>query len=227
MDNAPTALLMAGGMLLAIIVISLFILGYSNITSMAQAQLDVELMEEINEFNKPFLAFNKTAMYGTDVISILNFAVSNNKLNNVRVGEEFYVDVSFRLTKDSIQDTVYEYTLNQLNATYSSQVLTKNKSAYGAGDFIFEVNNTYRLSNHNHFEAIRAFLQTANKAEETRHNIATEGATVTKYTITYSGIADFKRKTFKCSKVEYDSYGRINLLEFEQIKESVYMEEKN
>ncbi len=220
MENASTALLMAGGMLLAVIVISLFILGYSYVTEMAQSKVDVELLEEIEEFNAPLLSFNKTAMYGTDVISILNLAISNNKINRVRVGEEFYIDVEFKLTKDSIQDTVYEYALNEEKATYSSKVVTKNKALYGASEFAFEVNHAYSLSNN--LEPITEFLQTSNKTEETRRVISTKDAIVTKYTITYSGIADFKRKTFKCSKVEYDSYGRINALRFEQIQESVY-----
>ena len=220
MENASTALLMAGGVLIAIIVISAFLYGYSSMTELAQSKADAELLEEIDEFNKPLLAFNKTAMYGTDIISILNLAISNNSIYKVRAGQELYVDISFELTKDSVQDTVYEYKLNRQTATYSSELLTKNRSLYGASDFAFEVNHTYSLSNN--LEPITAFLQTASRAEETRNIIATEGATVTRYTITYSGIADFKRKTFKCSKVEYDSFGRIKALKFEQIQESVY-----
>lgn len=225
MENATTALVMAGGILIAIIVISLFILGYSNVTMLAQSKLDAELAEEINEFNKPLLAFNKKAMYGTDVISILNLAISNNKINNVKPGQELYIDVSFKLTKDAIQDTVYEYTLNSQNATYSSSIIKKDKASYGASDFTFEINRTYSLSSN--LEPITAFLKTASNGEETKRIVSTEGAIATRYTITYSGIADFKRKTFKCSSVGYDSNGRINLLKFEQIKESVYEGERN
>lgn len=220
MENASTGLLIAGGMFIAIVVISLFILGFSNMNNMAQAKVDVELRQEIENFNKPFLAFNKTAMYGTDVISILNLAISNNRTNNVKPGQELYVNISFQLTKDSIQDKVYEYQLDEKTATYKTQELKKDKALYGANDFSFEINHTYNLAQH--LEPITVFLQTASRAEETKNVISTKGAIATRYTITYSGIADFKRKTFKCSKVEYDSYGRVNSLKFEQIKESVY-----
>ena len=38
MENASTALLIAGGMILAALVISIFIFGYSNVTKIAQAK---------------------------------------------------------------------------------------------------------------------------------------------------------------------------------------------
>lgn len=220
MDNAAKALLMAGGILIAIIVISLFIMAYSNITQLAQLKADEELRQEIVESNKKYLAFNKTAMYGTDVISILNLVISDNRINNVKAGEELYINVEFKLTKDSIQDTVYQYTLDPSTGIYKSELLTKDKSSFGAGNFSFEVNHVYSLSSN--LDAINAFLRTADSAEETRRNISTSGDVVTKYTITYSGIADFKRKTFKCAKIEYDANGRVKNLRFEQIQESVY-----
>ena len=219
MENASTALLMAGGMLLAVIVISLFVLGYSNITNMQQAKVDAEMIAEIEEYNKQFLVFNKKAMYGTDIISILNLAISNNKINNVKYGQELYIDVSFKLTKDAIQDTEYKYTLNEETAIYKTERLSRSKALYVA-DFSFDVNKTYSLSQH--LGPITAFLQTANVSEETKVITAYRGATVLEYRVKYSGIADFKRKTFKCSKIEYDSNGRINALRFEQIQESVY-----
>ena len=114
MENAAKGLLMAGGMLLAVIVISLFIYGYTNVTHLAEADKNKGLLEEIQEYNQQYLAYNKSAMYGTDVISILNLAISNNKLNNVQndPDDQLYVDVSFKLESDSIQTTIYEYTLN-------------------------------------------------------------------------------------------------------------------
>ena len=114
MDNAAKGLLMAGGMLIAIITISIFIYGYTNITHMAETKQDEETLKEVNEFNEQYLAFNKNAMYGTDVISALNLAVSNNKLNNVEKNpnDELFVDISFKLRYDSIRDTVYVYRYN-------------------------------------------------------------------------------------------------------------------
>lgn len=226
MDNAAKGLLMAGGMLLAVIVISIFIYSYNNITRLSQAQQDTELQKEIQEYNQQYLAFNKSAMYGTDVISILNLAISNNKLNNVENSpdDQLFVNISFELTKDSIEDRVYKYVLNEETAIYNSRILTSDKVKYGANNFTFEANHTYELKNQNHLEPIKNFLLTAKDAEEEKRilKIKEDTKTVLEYTIKYSGIADFKRKTFKCSKVEYDQYGRVKSLKFEQIAGSSY-----
>lgn len=223
MDNAAKGLLMAGGMLLAIIVISIFIYGYSNITRISQSKQDEELQKEIEEYNQQYLAFNKSAMYGTDVISILNLAISNNKLNNVENSpdDQLYIDVSFRLKYDSIQDTVYVYSLDTKTNRYNVQKANTSKNAqYGALDFEFTPGE-YSLRNH--LEQINEFVKSKANQEEEKSIESTDGSgTVLRYTVKYSGIADFKRKTFKCSKVEYDQYGRVRSLKFEQIAGSSY-----
>ncbi|MCI8832596.1 MAG: hypothetical protein HFJ19_00055 [Clostridia bacterium] len=223
MDNAAKGLLMAGGMLLAVIVISIFIYSYNNITRLSQAQQDTELQKEIEEYNQQYLAFNKSAMYGTDVISILNLAISNNKLNNVQntPDDQLYVDVSFKLKFDSIQDTVYVYTLNTKTNRYEvSKANTSKNAQYGALDFEFTPGE-YSLKNH--LEQINEFVKSKANLEEEKSIESTDAdGTVLKYTVKYSGVADFKRKTFKCSKVEYDKFGRVKSLNFEQIKGSSY-----
>lgn len=207
MENASKALLIAGGILIAMIVISIFIMGYSNITQLAQTEVDAELKQQIDDYNKPYLAFNKNTMYGIDVISALNLAISNNKLNKVSLGEEFYVDVSFKL-KDLIQDREDIYTLDTSTNTQSHKIdPIKN--------YDFKIGETYKLSSN--LNEIINFLDTANNVEQERTiNETDDKGTVLKYTVRYSGIADFKRKTFKCSKVEYDSNGRVKSIEFEQ-----------
>ncbi len=226
MDNAAKGLLMAGGMLIAIITISIFIYGYTNITHMAETKQDEETLKEVNEFNEQYLAFNKNAMYGTDVISALNLAVSNNKLNNVEKNpnDELFVDISFKLRYDSIRDTVYVYRYNTKTDKYDVLKLDETKnSTYGAGNFEFKNPNSYSLSEH--LEPIKEFLKSSDNKEENKSITKTdEEGTVLEYKVTYRGIADFKRKTFKCSKVEFDSSGRVKKISFEQIKGSSYGE---
>ena len=63
MENAAKGLLMAGGMLLAVIVISLFIYGYTNVTHLAEADKNKGLLEEIQEYNQQYLAYNKSVYF--------------------------------------------------------------------------------------------------------------------------------------------------------------------
>lgn len=220
MENASKALLMAGGILIAIIVLSAFVLSYTYMTSAKQAQIDQELQEEILNFNTPFLAFNKKAMYGVDVISILNLAINNNKIYNTKSGEEYYVNISFKLTKDSVQDAVYQYKLDQTTSRWDIQLDERANIGYGEENLKFEKGNTYSLADS--LNSIKAFLLTAEKNEETKYDVKKNGEMEIEYKIKYSGIADFKRKTFKCSKVEFDNTGRVKTMCFEQLGIATY-----
>ena len=96
MDNAAKALLIAGGIFLSIIVISIFLMMYNRTTEMAHQQQEVQNAEEISKYNEKFLAYYKRAMYGSDVLSALHLAISNNEKYDVSFGEEYFVDITFQ-----------------------------------------------------------------------------------------------------------------------------------
>ena len=78
MENASKALMIAGGILLAILTLSLVVYMMTAVTSMADAQDAEALARQKTEFNKGYEAYNKRMMYGTDVITVMNKAVDNN-----------------------------------------------------------------------------------------------------------------------------------------------------
>ncbi len=104
MENATKAILIAGGILIAIITISIF---YSVFSSTSQIVGDTSKnthQEELKDFNTKFEAYNKKIMYGTDIISVLNKAIDNNRNYDVLYGPEpnstfkdFYVDIEFTI----------------------------------------------------------------------------------------------------------------------------------
>ena len=82
MENAADAIKLAGEVLIGVLLLSLVVFLFRNISSLENTKKDIEVSEEISEFNKKYLAFDKTTMYGTDVISVLGLAISNNKIQN-------------------------------------------------------------------------------------------------------------------------------------------------
>lgn len=82
MENAADAIKLAGEVLIGVLLISLVVFLFRNMSLLENTKKDLEVTEEVSEFNKKFLAFDKTTMYGTDVISVLGFAISNNKIQN-------------------------------------------------------------------------------------------------------------------------------------------------
>lgn len=95
MENASRALLIAGGILIGILTISIFYYMFNNIQSFVSATSDNSEEEELLEFNKGFEVYNKKIMYGTDVISVINKAMDNNKINGVTNDKTspYYVDI--------------------------------------------------------------------------------------------------------------------------------------
>lgn len=103
MENMSKAILMAGGILIAIITISIFYFVFNQTGSLVgEASTDTQ-QKELEDFNKSFEAYNKKIMYGTDIISVLNKAIDNNRRYGVEFGTysddleymDYYVDVEF------------------------------------------------------------------------------------------------------------------------------------
>lgn len=79
MENASKALIIAGGILLTMLILALVMYVVSSMGDMADSQDRKTLVNQIEEFNKSYEAYNKNRMYGTDVITVSNKAKDNNK----------------------------------------------------------------------------------------------------------------------------------------------------
>lgn len=79
MENASKALIIAGGVLIALIIITMFIIMFNNLANVKKNQEEQIKTEQISAFNAEFEAYNKKLMYGTDVITLINKVVENNK----------------------------------------------------------------------------------------------------------------------------------------------------
>lgn len=122
MENASKALLIAGGILIALIVLTLFILMFNKMSSLQQEQ-EVQLkVEQLAAFNAEFEAFNKKVMYGTDVITLINKVVENNKKYSGNTEYQIIVTLDGEVTTSSThligtdaESTIYTCTNLQYN----------------------------------------------------------------------------------------------------------------
>ena len=79
MENASKALLIAGGILLSLLILSLLVMLLSSISSSKLTEEEKLAAKELKEFNDQWEAYNKKVLYGTDLISVVNKAIDNNK----------------------------------------------------------------------------------------------------------------------------------------------------
>lgn len=117
MENAAKALGIAAGVLLAVILMSLIAYFFSNLSEWPQQQDDMESAEQLAKFNKEYEVYEKSQMYGVDVISCLNKAKSNNEkyvdgkgfLTGTTYEKKYIVDVCVRINSELDEDILVYY----------------------------------------------------------------------------------------------------------------------
>lgn len=85
MENASKALIIAGSIFLAIALITFAVYTYQSLHNMANAQDEKNAQEQLVAFNKKYEAYNKSIMYGTDVITVVNMADEDNQRYNMDI----------------------------------------------------------------------------------------------------------------------------------------------
>lgn len=85
MENASKALLIAGGVLIAILIVSVLVVTINIINSNQKAKEQALVTEQLVEFNQKYEAYNKKALRGTDIITLKNMAESEGGTVTVTV----------------------------------------------------------------------------------------------------------------------------------------------
>ena len=224
MENAAEALKLAGELLIGLLLISLFIFVFNRISSIEETKSQQELIQQTTDFNKKFNAFEKSSMYGTDLISVLGLAYANNKSANLEKqmfhrGEidGFYdpeigssINIKFKL-KDNIYKTVTteKYKVKDgINTLESRTVEQKGE--------IFKANTWYSLSADN-MNVVKTIKEIVIDGNTTQVKTKKSGITTTVTTTDSKGFSEFKKNVFKCTGVDYNDVGRIYCMTFEPV----------
>ncbi len=109
MENASKALMIAGGVLIAVIIITLLVYMFSSMSNIFKSEDEIKKVEEIEAYNKEYESYNKKLLRGADIISLLNKAISNNKkydnLDEYRMQIEFIMKEEIIYTKTGKSNT--------------------------------------------------------------------------------------------------------------------------
>lgn len=206
MENASKALLMAGGTLLAILILTVLIYMLNASDILAQAQDEKKLAQQTSAFNKEYEAYDKSRMYGTDVITVVNKAIDYNQRLGVD-DEDYKINIILDLSQDF--DTTKKKITQNADGTKTE------------GSHIKFMDGCLKAGIHQLFEGpekmsesvINFFALDPNDSSNTEK----VGTTIVT-TYTYSAITNFKRATFKCENVSYSPItGRVNSMTFKQI----------
>ena len=78
MENATKALIIAGGMLIAMLIVGLLTWGYTQLRSLQKTNVEEEERQQIVDFNERFEAYNKKVVRGYQMISLANLVSDTN-----------------------------------------------------------------------------------------------------------------------------------------------------
>ena len=78
MENSTKAILMAAGVLFALLTLSLVTVMIRNIQTISEAEDTKKQTETLQEWNAQWEAYNKQIMYGSDVLTVVNKAAQSN-----------------------------------------------------------------------------------------------------------------------------------------------------
>lgn len=101
MENASKAIIIAGGILIGMITISIFYFVLGHTGYMVETTQTDQYQKQLIAFNTGFEAYNKKRMYGIDIVSVLNKAIDNNRNYNIEIynsnntNKDYYVDIEF------------------------------------------------------------------------------------------------------------------------------------
>ena len=141
MENASKALIMAGSVLIALMIIGALILMFGNLTSYQGTDTQSTRSAQVTEFNNQFETYNRDDVRGSDLYSLLNKVIDYNRrqttagTGNDRGQELAYMPMEVNFTID----------ITQLAAADGTNRLSKRNIQTSA--------NTYTVSNNeNKFE---------------------------------------------------------------------------
>lgn len=129
MENASKALLIAGGILIAIILISLLVRTYGNIGNFQRQKMTEEEIAKIEEYNKEYTKYLGKYVYGTEVITAINRALNEKQTNN----NDIKISIKFTVT-------TYEYTIQYYKNGKKQSPITKEIKK--GGEFTLDTNDS-------------------------------------------------------------------------------------
>lgn len=221
MENASKALLMAGGILVFILIVSVFMLMYQSASELPKTQEQIKEAKELANFNKQYEVYERDNLKGTDVTSVVNMAMSYNQQNP----DLKPIVVRIKL-KDAIVETVEHYEDDNNDGKPTKQTSGSSETVkVPAGEILSYENkstDSTELSNIIHFSTYDDVSNKDKYYVDAVGNKIEEPTNWLDYYVKSNPYATFKRMKFRCadvnnennSGIKYNADGRISEINF-------------
>ena len=132
MENASKALLITGSILIGVILLSLAVYVYNIMGEAKKMETSTFTEEQLVKYNQEFLSYNKSVMYGTDVISVLSKAIDYNK-RFAEFDESNFINIEFELLngeENDVKDVTTKYIYDNTTRRYTSYTYKNGTTTY-------------------------------------------------------------------------------------------------
>ena len=227
MENATKALLIAAGIFFAMMIISVAILGFQNITNYYLEREKNKETEQLAKFNKQYSNYNRDDVRGSDLISLVNKIIDYNKANEddpaiepIEIIIEPLVDEDFYYDYDDHNEP--DMKLLKLNVAYEEPTTDTNKSILSLLEKVDQIEGKYpkgkanKLANNITVLFITDENQIRNRKDYLEDLKVTDtGDELTNDILKYYQYVQFKRAHFDCKQLTYTNDGRVKKFVFE------------
>lgn len=229
MENASKALIMAGSILIAILVIGLLVFGYSQLSETEQIRSDADATDKLADYMRQFEQFNRT-LYGSELLSLANLQEDYNTSEaREDVGYD-RIEITVQINTGIVDSTYYVAGTHSLETIADNQRRLENDIAsyeqtqrkYNNRSVKYYSQKRYREiavdfgmdppSDMADYDIEYYYLRN----NSTTTSLLNEIQEYTNLTAIYTEFRTGKR--FRCTEVEYNnSTGRISSMYFVEI----------
>ena len=114
MENATKALLISAAVMIAIMVLSLLMIAYNQISDYYQNQHTDAMAKQIGEFNENFINYQRDNIRGSELLSLMNKVIDFNERYSYTEGTNYKgIEVTIKIDSQYLDD--FTYPLNSSN----------------------------------------------------------------------------------------------------------------
>lgn len=147
MENATKALIIAGGMLIAMLIVGLLVWGFGQVRNFEQEQADQETIQEIIDFNERFEAYNRTTVRGYQMISLANLVYDTNSRYTETDGyNPVTITVDGLSSEDATDEDLVTYIQTYYDSMNSDQKNALKQLVFECTDVEYDPQNSRVLS---------------------------------------------------------------------------------
>lgn len=223
MENASKALIMAAGVLIALIILGALILMFSNLSNYQDTNIQTDREAQIVEFNNQYVTYDRNDVRGNDLISLLNKVVDYNNRKTGDTSDEKYQKMEIDVNGIPQANFKYEDSDTSLIKSSYTQDNVKNNLL----DEVQKIEQKYETKYISQLVSNISNIMDTNKGQAKAEEILPKA--LYEYTGDFSQIkndtkryyqySQFKKAYFKCVDRKYNkNTGRIIYMKFQFTK---------